>query len=131
ALYILLFAICAAFLVFYVTAMSERILVQQTRENLVKEVGDMQRAYERGGINAMLRIMERRARQPGANLYVIAGPTGEILAGNVAAVEPGVLDDEGWTRFPFTYQPYSEAGETRDHMAIANVLFMESGLRVM
>lgn len=130
-LYILLFAICAAFLVFYVTAMSERILLQQTRDNLVEEVGDLQRAYERSGVNGMMRMMERRARQPGANLYVIAGTNGEILAGNVASVEPGVLGQEGWTRFPFVYEPYAESGEPRRHMAIANVLFMENGLRVM
>ncbi|MCB5202844.1 HAMP domain-containing protein [Neorhizobium sp. T786] len=130
-LYILLFAICAAFLVFYVTAMSERILVQQTRDNLVEEVADVQRVYERNGLNGMLRMMERRARQPGANLYVVAGPTGEIVAGNVASVEPGVLGNEGWTRLPFTYQPYSESGPARRHLAIANVLFMENGLRVM
>ncbi|MCF6370493.1 sensor histidine kinase [Rhizobium halophilum] len=131
ALYILLFAICAAFLVVYVTAMSERILAQQTRENLVQEIGDIQRAYDRGGLNGMLRIMERRARQPGANLYVVAGPTGEILAGNVASLQPGVLDEQGWTRFPFSYRPFSESGPEREHMAIANVIFMENGLRVM
>ncbi len=131
ALYILLFAICAAFLVFYVTAMSERILAQQTRDNLVQEVAEIQRVYDRGGLNGMLRVMERRTRQPGANLYVVAGPNGEILAGNVASLQPGVLDDEGWTRFPFSYRPFSETGPERQHMAIANVVFMENGLRVM
>lgn len=131
ALYILLFAICAAFLVVYVTAMSERILAQQTRDTLAQEVRDIQRAFDRGGLNTMLRVMERRARQPGANLYVVAGLNGEILAGNVASVQPGVLDEEGWTRFPFAYQPFSESGPERRHMAIANVLFFESGLRVM
>tara|TARA_R110002051_G_scaffold25551_2_gene62341 strand:- start:6001 stop:7413 length:1413 start_codon:yes stop_codon:yes gene_type:complete len=130
-LYILLFAICAAFLVFYVTAMSERILAQQTRDNLVQEVSDIQRAFDRGGLNGMLRIMERRARQPGANLYVVAGPNGEIVAGNVASLQPGVLDEQGWTRFPFSYRPFSEAGSGREHMAIANVVVMDNGLRVM
>jgi signal transduction histidine kinase len=130
-LYIILFAICAAFLVFYVTAMSERILAQQTRENLVQEVGDIQRAFDRGGLNGMLRMMERRARQPGANLYVVAGRNGEIVAGNVASLQPGVLDEQGWTRFPFAYQPFTDSGARREHMAIANVVFMENGLRVM
>ena len=101
ALYILLFALCAAFLVFYVTALSEKTLVQQTRQTIQEEIQDIQRAYDRGGINLLLRIMERRARQPGANLYVIAGPSGDILAGNVASVQPGVLDKEGWTDMPF------------------------------
>jgi len=131
ALYILLFSICAAFLVVYVTGMSERILAQQTKENLVQEVGDIQRAFDRGGLNGMLRLMERRSRQPGANLYVVAGTNGEILAGNVASLEPGVLDEQGWTRFPFAYNPYSETGSGREHMAIANVVVMENGLRVM
>lgn len=131
ALYILLFALCAAFLVFYVTAMSERLLAQQTRQTLQEEVQDIERAYERGGINLLLRMMERRARQPGANLYVIAGPNGEMLAGNVASVQPGVLDEQGWTKFPFSYEPYSEAAGSRRHLAVANVLLLDNGLRVM
>ena len=131
ALYILLFALCAAFLVFYVTAMSERLLAQQTRQSLQEEVSDIQRAYERGGINLLLRMMERRARQPGANLYVIAGPNGEMLAGNVASVQPGVLDDQGWTDIPFTYEPYAEVDRPGWHLATANVTRLDNGLRVM
>jgi signal transduction histidine kinase len=131
ALYILLFALCAAFLVFYVTAMSERLLAQQTRQAVEEEVTDIQRAYERGGINLLLRIMERRARQPGANLYVIAGTNGEILAGNVASVQPGVLNEEGWTDVPFRYEPFSEQGGPRFHLATANVLQLDNGMRIM
>jgi signal transduction histidine kinase len=131
ALYILLFALCAAFLVFYVTALSEKTLVQQTRQTIQEEVEDLQRAYDRGGVNLLLRIMERRARQPGANLYVIAGPSGDILAGNVASVQPGVLANQGWTDLPFAYEPYAELGGPRRHLAIANVLLIDNGLRVM
>jgi signal transduction histidine kinase len=131
ALYMLLFALCAAFLVFYVTAMSERLLTQQTRQAVQEEVVDIQRAYERGGINLLLRMMERRARQPGANLYVIASPNGEILAGNVASVQPGVLNEEGWTNIPFRYEPFAEVGGPRFHLATANVLKLDNGLRIM
>jgi signal transduction histidine kinase len=131
ALYILLFALCAAFLVFYVTAMSERLLSQQTRQAVQEEVVDIERAYDRGGVNLLIRIMERRARQPGANLYVIAGPNGEILAGNVASVQPGVLDEAGWTNIPFRYEPFAEVGGRRTHLATANVLKLDNGLRIM
>ncbi|MDO1581584.1 sensor histidine kinase [Rhizobium oryzicola] len=131
ALYILLFALCAAFLVVYVTAMSERILAQQVRDSLTREIVDINNVYDRGGAAGLLRMLERRARQPGANLYVIAGPTGELLAGNVASVEPGVLDREGWTSLPFRYEPYSENGPPRPHFATANVLLLDNGLRVM
>lgn len=130
ALYILLFALCAAFLVFYVTALSERLLTQQTQEGLFQEVRTIQRAYNNGGMNLLLRTMERRARQPGANLYVVAGASGEILAGNVLSVQPGVLDAEGWAGPPFRYERYAEADE-RQHLAIAFVLRLDNGLRVL
>ena len=94
AVYILLFALCAAFLVFYVTALSERLLTQQTREALKQEVADVQRAYNGNGMNGLLRSLERRARQPGAGLYILASPSGEILAGNVASIEPGIIDKD-------------------------------------
>lgn len=131
ALYILLFALCAAFLVFYVTALSERLLNQQTRDSLKTEVAEVQRAYNNGGMNQMLRMMERRARQPGANLYIIAGPAGEILAGNVASVQPGVLARDGWTEFPFRYERYTDSGDTRRHLATAHVFQVDNGLRVL
>lgn len=131
ALYILLFALCAAFLVFYVTALSERLLNQQTRDAVLQEVSDVQRVYNRGGINPLLRMMERRARQPGASLYIIAGPNGEILAGNVASVQPGVFDTEGWTGFPFRYERYSESGDSVQHLATANVFVLDNGLRIL
>ena len=50
ALYILLFAICAATLVFYVTAMSERLLTGQIRDAVKQEVEQVQRAYDTGGM---------------------------------------------------------------------------------
>ena len=61
ALYIILCALCAAVLVIYVTALSERLLNQQTREALQQEVTAVQSAYDRGGMNRLLRVMERHA----------------------------------------------------------------------
>ncbi|WP_160005506.1 HAMP domain-containing sensor histidine kinase [Rhizobium sp. 18055] len=131
ALYILLFAICAATLVFYVTAMSERLLTSQIREAVQQEVDQVQRSYDNGGMNLLLRTMERRARQPGANLYIIAGPSGDILAGNVASVQPGVLDEQGWTSLPFRYQRYAEGSQGKPHMAVANINILDNGLRIL
>jgi signal transduction histidine kinase len=131
ALYILLFALCAATLVFYVTAMSERLLTGQIRDAVQQEVNQVKHAYEAGGLNLLLRTMERRARQPGANLYIIAGASGDILAGNVASVQPGVFDDEGWTELPFLYERYADTGAERRHLAIANIFTLDNGLRIL
>ncbi|WP_026618661.1 signal transduction histidine kinase [Ensifer sp. WSM1721] len=131
ALYLVLFSLCAAFLVFYVTGMSERLLQQQTREAIAAEAAQVEGVYERAGVSGLLRSLERRARQPGANLYVIAGPSGEILAGNVAGLEPGLLDDEGWTSEPFRYRRFTDEGGAERHVALAQVLVLDNGLRIL
>ncbi|WEX78379.1 HAMP domain-containing histidine kinase [Sinorhizobium numidicum] len=131
ALYLVLFSLCAAFLVFYVTGMSERLLQQQTREAIATEASQIEDVYERAGINGLLRSLERRARQPGANLYAIAGPSGEILAGNVAGLQPGLLDNEGWKSEPFRYQRFTDESRADSHVALAEVLVLDNGLRIL
>ncbi|WP_439630656.1 sensor histidine kinase [Shinella sp.] len=132
AVYLLLFATCAAFLVFYVSSMSENLLQQQMREAVAQETEQIERVFDNNGMNGLLRTLERRSRQPGANLYVIASPTGEVLAGNVASLQPGVLDTEGWTETPFRYQRYQEEARGNNRpMAYAQVSVLSNGLRVL
>jgi signal transduction histidine kinase len=131
ALYLLLFAACAAFLVFYVTSMSESLLQQQMRDAVGVETAEIERVFEQNGMNGLLRTLERRARQPGANLYIIASPTGEVLAGNVLSLQPGVLDTEGWTQAPFRYQRFQDESSRERHMAHAQVIVLSNGMRVL
>ena len=104
ALYLALFAICAVVLVFYVTSLSEGLLRGQTETAIHSELRDISRIYQVRGMAGMVRAIERRSRQPGANLYIIAAPQGQIIAGNVASLQPGVLDQDGWIETPFTYE---------------------------
>jgi signal transduction histidine kinase len=108
ALYLLLFALCAVLLVFYMTSLSARMLTAQTQETINDEVLGLARAYQRGGLPILVRVVEQRSRQPGANLYLIADANGQILTGNVQSLEPGVLENEGWTNSPFSYQRFGE-----------------------
>ncbi|WP_095089940.1 sensor histidine kinase [Mesorhizobium sophorae] len=108
ALYLLLFALCAVLLVFYMTSLSARMLTAQTQETINDEVLGLARAYQRGGLPILVRVVEQRSRQPGANLYLIADANGQILTGNVQSLEPGVLETEGWTNSPFSYQRFGE-----------------------
>ncbi|WP_048649140.1 sensor histidine kinase [Nitratireductor soli] len=112
ALYLILFAVCATFLVIYMTSLSARMLAVQTRDTINEEVRGLDRAYQRGGLPFLVRVIESRARQPGANLYLLADANGRILSGNVESLQPGILDVVGWTERPFTYSRFGEA-ETR------------------
>lgn len=108
ALYFILFALCAILLVHYMTSLSASILTAQTMETINEEVQGLDRAYRRGGLPFLVRVVGQRSRQPGANLYLIADVNGRILTGNVESLQPGVLETEGWTEQPFTYQRYGE-----------------------
>lgn len=108
ALYLLLFALCAVLLVFYMTSLSARMLTAQTQDTINDEVLGLARAYQRGGLPVLVRVVENRSRQPGANLYLIADANGQILTGNVQSLEPGVIETEGWTTEPFSYQRFGE-----------------------
>lgn len=112
-LYFILFALCAVALVFYMTSLSARMLAAQTMETINEEVQGLDRAYRRGGLPFLVRVVEQRSRQPGANLYLIADPNGRILTGNVESLEPGVLEIDGWTEAPFSYQRYGEGSVER------------------
>lgn len=113
ALYLLLFALCATLLVFYMTSLSVRMLTTQTQETINEEVLSLGRAYQRGGLPTLVRVVEQRSRQPGANLYLLADANGQILSGNVQSLEPGVLETEGWTTRPFYYRRYGESEAER------------------
>ncbi|MBB6466878.1 sensor histidine kinase [Aminobacter carboxidus] len=113
ALYLLLFTLCALLLVFYMTSLSARMLLAQTQETINEEVQGLARGYQRGGIPVLVRVVEQRSRQPGANLYLLADPNGQILSGNVESIQPGVLQREGWTELPFSYERYGEASGRR------------------
>jgi len=138
ALYLILFAICAVILVFYMTSLSVRMLTAQTQETINEEVQSLSRAYQRGSLPALVRTVEIRSRQPGANLYLIADPNGRILSGNVESLEGGVLEAEGWTTRPFAYTRFGETSETagaqgaeRRHSAIALVFRLPNGMIVL
>jgi len=144
ALFLILFALCAAVLIAYMSSLSVRMLTSQTQDTIMAEMQGLDDAYRRGGLPTLVRVVEVRSRQPGANLYLIADPNGRILTGNVESIEPGVLEVEGWTQKPFAYRRYGDsdsarralrgegaggapAGETRHH-ALALVLRLPNGM---
>lgn len=134
ALYLLLFTLCAVVLVFYMTSLSERMLVTQTRETINDEMSDLENFYATGGLPSLIRVIDRRARRPSANLYLIAESSGRILAGNVRGLEPGVLDVNGWTEEPFRYERFGDSNSeelTKLPQAIAHVIRLPNRLIVM
>ncbi len=113
------------------TNLSASIINSQTQEALGEEVASIGKAYARGGIPQLVRTIDYRSRQPGAYLYLVADPSGRILSGNVEGVEPGVLDTDGIVERAFKYRRYGEQGTETEHRAIAVVIALPNGMRLL
>ncbi len=135
ALYLLLFSVCAIFLVFYMTHLAAGFLMNQTRESLNQEIVGLARSYNNGGVRALVREIDRRSRRPDAFVYLVADNAGRIISGNIAQLEPGILEHEGWTEEPFRYTRFGDDDDDLDSdrgpRAIAQVIQLNSGLRIV
>ena len=131
AVYLLLFAICAVVLVFYVTATASNILKNQSRAAISEEITELALIYEAAGIVGLVRTIDRRARQPGASLYLATDATGRIIAGNVESLQAGVLDKGGFTENVFGYERFAEDAKDRYHIAVAEVVSLPNGMRIL
>ncbi|MEM9104834.1 MAG: HAMP domain-containing sensor histidine kinase [Pseudomonadota bacterium] len=131
ALYFGLFTVCAVVLVFYVTDLTSSLLTSQTKQVVQDEIKVLGNFYRRGGVSMLIGHIDRRSREPGANLYAIAASNGQILAGNVESLQDGVFDQNGWTDRPFTYRRFYQPEGTPGHAALAEVIFMPNGMRVL
>jgi signal transduction histidine kinase len=131
ALYLILFTICAFTLVFYMTGEASRFLLTQTKTTVIDEIEDLARVYTRTGLAGLVRTIDRRSRAPGAALYLIADSSGVVLAGNVAEIDNRILGNDGWTDEPFEYQRFSEDGNEKLHHAVAQIIALPNGMRIL
>ncbi|KAA0971287.1 HAMP domain-containing protein [Aureimonas fodinaquatilis] len=131
AIFLALFAIFAIVLVVYVTATASGILQQQSRVVISDEIRELGGVYGRSGIVGLVRSIDQRARQPGASLYLVTDATGRILAGNVQSLDFGVIDKSGYISKPFGYERFAEDPADRYHEAVAEVIALPNGMRVL
>ncbi|WP_026480005.1 ATP-binding protein [Ahrensia sp. 13_GOM-1096m] len=135
ALYLLLFSLCAIFLVFYMTHLAGGFLVNQTKVSLDQELQSLNRVYNRGGIRLLVREIDRRSRRPDAFVYLISDQESRFLAGNIAKIDAGVLKSEGYTSKPFRYTRIGEQDEELDDddapRAIGQRIKFPNGLTIL
>jgi signal transduction histidine kinase len=128
AVYLVIFALFAAFVLGYVAWNAKRLLDDQIRSTIDAEIQGLAEQQRLGGIRRLVNIIERRSRGPGASLYLVATPIGERIAGNVEALPPGALDRPGETEIE--YARSSDAVETPGR-AIVRVFILPAGFRLL
>ncbi len=128
--YTVLFGIIAILIILYMTAMTSNYVRRQIKVSIDEEIALLANTFDSGGINGVVRQMERNATGPGANLYVVAEPSGQIIAGNVGEIDTGVIATDGWTLRPFRYTRFGTSGD-ESHVAIARIVELPNGMRML
>lgn len=128
AIYLVIFALFAGFVLGYVAWNAKRLLDDQIRSTIDAEIQGLAEQQRLGGIRRLVNIIERRSRAPGASLYLVTTPVGERLAGNVEALQPGALDQPGESEIE-----YARSSDTIDSpsRAIVRVFMLPAGFRLL
>jgi signal transduction histidine kinase len=126
--YLLVFALFAAFLLGYFALNTRRLITEEITSTVDAEITGLAEQYNQGGIRRLVFVIETRSRRPGSSLYLVTTPSGEGLAGNIGSLVPGVLAKPGWME---TAYRRIEDPETAEHHALVRVLQLPGGFRLL
>jgi signal transduction histidine kinase len=126
--YLTVFALFAAVLVGYFAWTTSTLITQQITETINAEINGLTEAYGQGGIRRLVLVVDARSRRPGSNLYLVTTPAGEGLAGNIDALQPGVLEQPGQTET--TYRRLDDTDDEERH-ALVRVVRLTGGFRLL
>ena len=127
-LYLVVFALFAAFLLGYFALNTRRLINEQIVTTVNDELQLLQGIYNQAGIRRLVGGVDVRSHRPGSSLYLVTTPMGEGLAGNVGSLEPGVLEAEGWIE---TAYRRLEEPESTEHNALVRVVRLPGGIRIL
>jgi signal transduction histidine kinase len=126
--YLLVFALFAAFLLGYFALNTRRLITEEITSTVDVEIAGLAEQYNQGGIRRLVFVIDSRSRRPGSSLYLVTTPSGEGLAGNIGSLVPGVLARPGWMETAYRRQ---DEPETAEHHALVRVLQLPSGFRLL
>ncbi len=126
--YLVVFALFAAFLLGYFAFNTRRLINEQIATIVNDELQLLQVQYNQAGIRRLVGMVDVRSRRPGSSLYLVTTPMGEGLAGNVGSLEPGILESEGWVE---TAYRRLEEPESAEHNALVRVVRLPGGIRIL
>jgi len=125
--YLVLFGIGAAIVLTRVQINVEDLFDEQTAQTIDADIRGLAEQYSEGGIRQLVEVIERRARAPGASLYLVTTFSGELVVGNIAALPPDLPDQSELVES--RYQRRGEA--TATHRAMMRLFQLPGGFRLL
>jgi signal transduction histidine kinase len=126
--YLLVFAVFAGFLIVYISWNTQVIFYRQLVNTIEAEAQGLAEQYRIGGVGRLVQVVDSRTRSPTNTLYLVTDRRGAALAGNVAAVPSGTLDQSGLMHI--SYQPFEDAAERR-YEALVHVFRLPGEFRLL
>ncbi len=136
--WLVIFAIGAGLVIGRVGWNVKTLVDEQISQTLDAEITGLSEQYAQGGIRQLVQAIDRRARGPGAALYLLTTFSGEKVAGNVAVLPPGILSQPGY--FETDYQRaegVEDSAPDKDdhfrppHRALAQIFVLPGGFRLL
>ncbi|MFC0218561.1 ATP-binding protein [Pseudochelatococcus lubricantis] len=127
-MYLLVFVLFAGFIIGYVAWNTRQVIDNQIRDTIAAEIRGLEEQYRVGGIRRLVSIIDRRAREPGASLYLVTTFAGEYLTGNVDSVPLDILDRPGVHE---TFYSPGDGTEAHAREAMAHVFVLPGGFRML
>lgn len=125
--YLLISAIGAALVFGLVGWQMQQLIDTQIAQTVEADLTGLAEQFEEGGVTQLVDAVQRRARQPGADLYLVTTHAGEPIAGNILSLPPGVLDQPGLVE-----TDYLRAGDiSAKHRAMARIFALPGGIRLL
>lgn len=126
--YLLLFVFFAFTLLGYFAWNTRRLVTEQISQTVNAETTELVGRFDTDGLRGLVAAIENRALRPGSNLYLVATPAGQGVAGNVGSLEPGVLGNIGWAE---TKYRRLEEQDLADHRALVRISQLPGGFRLL
>ena len=124
--YLVLFAVSAFLALGYVAWNARRVLDDGIVSTIEAEINGLSEQYKSGGLRRLITVVERRAREPGASLYLVTTAAGEHVVGNVESLPPGILATPGQVE-----AVYERDASTGAHRAIMRIYTLPGGFRLL
>jgi signal transduction histidine kinase len=126
--YLVVFALFAAFLLAYFAWNTRRLITEQITETVDAEIQGLSEQYRQGGVRRIAFAIEGRSLRPGSSLYLLTTAAGELVAGNVGALATGILDKPGWSETVYRRVDEQDASE---HHALVRVDQLPGGFHLL
>lgn len=128
AAYLFIFALFAGSVIAYLGWHTQRLVTRQAVEAIEADTRFMQAQFERGGINRLVNLVNRRAGAPDAGLLLVTSFNGDPLAGNMMNLPLNFLDKQGWREIDYVRTDDSAAPPSR---ALVHVVFLPGEYRLL